>query len=314
MKGVDERSSRMDKLKSIPPDHLLLMARGWIFDYNYNKSVAHVTNVLEAAAKGSEESDWLLDKLRSKCEIPKFNDNLHFNWTWLAEIMSTEDSPRAKYYRGVSLWLLGDSEDNVMELMRQSAEAGFAPAMSWLGDKDDDSEWLCKAVELKDPDGIYALAHDDMDFELLCEAAALGNTDSMYLLARNFQDRLSHIEIATFEARRILYGGWGNCKMVNSKDIDVVYVTGRELEGYEQFWDKYNYLDESYLRCIDVYLTVMHRARQAALQTVTGLGRFVGRDVARLIGKMVYNTRESDSDAWWWHPATATKRKRASPH
>ena len=310
MQGADERSSRIDKLKSIPPGHLLLMARGWLFGHNNNKSVAHVTNVLEAAARGSEESDWLLDKLRSKGEIPKFHANWHENWSWLAEIMSTEDSPRAKYYRGVSLWMIGYSGYDWMEPMRQSAEAGFAPAMSWLGDKDDDNKWLCKAVELKDPDGLYQLAYDGdkREFELLCEAAARGNTDSMYLLARNFPDRLSPVEAATFEARRILYDGFGHDK-ASLKDLDVVYVTGRELEGYERFWDKRNYLDNSYLHCIDVYLTVMHRARQAALQTVTGLRRFVGRDVARLIGKMVYNTRQSDSYVWWWHTSTAKKRK-----
>ena len=65
---MDVRRSRRDRLASIPPDHLLLMAREWVFgDYNKNKSVAHVTKVLKSAeARGSEESGWLLDKLRSK--------------------------------------------------------------------------------------------------------------------------------------------------------------------------------------------------------------------------------------------------------
>lgn len=46
--------------------------------------------------------------------------------------------------------------------------------------------------------------------------------------------------------------------------------------------------------CIDT----IHRARRAALQTTFGLGRILGRDVARMIGKMVYETR-NDSVAWW---------------
>ena len=69
---MDVRRSRRDRLASIPPDHLLLMARAWVFsgfDYR-NTSVAHVTKVLEsAAARGSEESGWLLDKLRSKLRL-----------------------------------------------------------------------------------------------------------------------------------------------------------------------------------------------------------------------------------------------------
>ena len=67
---MDVRRSRRDRLASIPPDHLLLMAREWIFGDNYNRSMAHVTKVLEsAAARGSEESGWLLDKLRSKLRL-----------------------------------------------------------------------------------------------------------------------------------------------------------------------------------------------------------------------------------------------------
>ena len=64
---MDVRRSRRDRLPSIPPDHLLLMARAWVFGGICNTSVAHGTKVLEsAAARGSEESGWLLDKLRSK--------------------------------------------------------------------------------------------------------------------------------------------------------------------------------------------------------------------------------------------------------
>ena len=64
---MDVRRSRRDRLASIPPDHLLLMARVWLFGglNNHNTSAAHVTKVLEsAAARDSEESGWLLDKLR----------------------------------------------------------------------------------------------------------------------------------------------------------------------------------------------------------------------------------------------------------
>ena len=66
---MDVRRSRRDRLTSIPPDHLLLMARKSLFggSYNFSKSTSHATKVLESvAARGSEESGWLLDKLRSK--------------------------------------------------------------------------------------------------------------------------------------------------------------------------------------------------------------------------------------------------------
>ena len=102
---MDVRRSRRDRLASIPPDHLLLMAREWVLlGINNNTSVAHVTKVLEsAAARGSEESGWLLDKLRSKGAVPEFGRDRKTKWRWVAEIMATEDSPRAQYYRGRAL-------------------------------------------------------------------------------------------------------------------------------------------------------------------------------------------------------------------
>ena len=80
--------------------------------------------------------------------------------------------------------------------------------------------------------------------------------------------------------------------------LQVLCAAGRELEGFGEFWDEGRRPDESYLRCIDVYLSVTHRARRAALQTVAGLRELgLPRDVAVLIGRAVYDTR---LDAWAW--------------
>ena len=114
---MDVRRSRRDRLASIPPDHLLLMAREWVIGFNnQNTSAAHVTKVLEsAAARGSEESGWLQDKLRSKGDIPEFGDDLTAKRRWVAEIMATEDSPRGQYYRGVALLCPTWSKDAGLE-------------------------------------------------------------------------------------------------------------------------------------------------------------------------------------------------------
>ena len=101
---MDVRRSRRDRLASIPPDHLLLMARAWVVGGNYNTSVGHVTKVLEsAAARGSEESGWLLDKLRSNGAIPEFGIDWEARLRWMAEIMATEDTSQAQYYLGRAL-------------------------------------------------------------------------------------------------------------------------------------------------------------------------------------------------------------------
>ena len=44
--------------------------------------------------------------------------------------------------------------------------------------------------------------------------------------------------------------------------------SGAELKGYEQFWDNDRTVAANSIRCIDVYLTVTHRARVASLQTI----------------------------------------------
>jgi TPR repeat protein len=197
----------LDRLASIPPDHLLLIARAWIFcdGFNQNKSATHVTKVLEAAAsKGgdNDESGWLLDKLRP---VPEFGKDWEAKRRWIAEIMAAEASPWAQYYRGRSLWGL-DNRDCGLKLLRQSAEAGYAPAMSYLGialgrSSEDWLTWLRKAAELKDPDGLCQSASrvkEEREFELLLEAAARGRALSMLRLANIFSDRLSPVETATF--------------------------------------------------------------------------------------------------------------------
>jgi hypothetical protein len=317
----DKRASRIDKLRSIPPDHLLLIAREWVVSRgynNYNTSVAHVTKVLEsAAARGSEESGWLLDKLRSKGAIPEFG-TWQVNRRWLAEVMASDESPRAQYYRGLALWWLGD-KDAGLKLLRQSAEAGFAPAMSWLGvalaEGEEKMAWLRKAAKLNDPDGLFWLSNrvEEERFELLCKAAAQGHTQSIGCLVSEFSDRLSPVEVAAFGTRFVLYSGWTayvepiiraaaqqmDNKQACANDLAVLCAAGRELEGYDQLWDADKHPHDSYLQCIDVHLTVTHRARRAALQAVTGLRQYLGRDVARLIGKMVYDTRQTEAHTWW---------------
>jgi hypothetical protein len=56
-----------------------------------------------------------------------------------------------------------------------------------------------------------------------------------------------------------------------------------------------------WLKCISLYLKVTAKARRAALQTVVAVRSpwcRGSRDLARLIGKAVYETRYTDTDAW----------------
>ena len=176
--------------------------------------------------------------------------------------------------------------------------------------------WFRKAAELNDPDGLFRLADrvEGGRFELLCDAAARGHTLSMRRLATAFSDRLSPVEAAMFGARYVLYSGDQNLILpakdavqrlrngqADANDVAMLCAAGRELEGYDQLWDADKHPHEAFMTCIDVYLAVALRARQAALQTVAGLRELgLPRDVAVLIGRAVYATR-TNAWSWWEH-------------
>ena len=93
-------------------------------------------------------------------------------------------------------------------------------------------------------------------------------------------------------ARNVCCTGYNAFLIVNEqKHEEFKFVIGRELEGYEEFWEEGTHPIEFHQRCIRFYLDEIHRARRAALQTTFGLRRILGRDVSGMIGKMVYETR-----------------------
>ena len=312
---MDPRPSRRVLLSSILVDHLLLMAREWLFDDYHSIPVVSITKVLEsAAARVNNESGWLLDKMRSKGPIPEFGSSVVSKRAWLADIthpVASDDSPRAKYYLGRAT--LGADNTTALEMLRRSAEAGFAPAMGVLGwslfhlvwNKEEGMAWLRKAAELNDPDGLFYLSCLKNDRQLLQLSVARGNLLGMYYTAND--NRSSLAEAATFGARYLVRAGVSSLYHFRNDALNFIrshgngveslqarFAVGRELEGYEQFWDDGRHLGAIFHGCIDLYLSALHSARRAALQTVVGL-REIGlpRDVAVLIGRVVFDEARS---------------------
>ena len=97
----------------------------------------------------------------------------------------------------------------------------------------------------------------------------------------------------------------------NVEALQILFVIGRELDGVDHFWDANKKIAPDWQRCVEVYLTVTRRARAAALQTVFAMKKFVvgcrrmGRDVATLLAKLVYMSRE---EAIAWYPQKADLR------
>jgi hypothetical protein len=266
----------MDRL--FPATHLLQAARRWLFSTQkrYHETLDFAMKLLKAA--GCEESMWLLARLHSTKRL--FHTT---KYRWIHDAMIGDYSARANYYRGRALRLM-DYMHDALSLLSSSAEAGFAPAMiemSNFGDLD----WLGKAANLGDPTALFKLGQ----FE---GAAANGHILSYKILSEKLAHHFSTTEVATFRARYVLL----------SRDVDYVgkgcywsvpekYVMGRELYGYEVIWGPKHKLNPKYRTCIRIYLDITERARRAALQTTFGLRAILGKDIARMIGKMVYEMR-----------------------
>ena len=279
----------MDRL---PATHLLQAARRWMFSTQkkwYGDTMRFAMNLLRMA--GDDESKWLLKKLNA------VRGSFGGKYYWIDAAMMGEDSPRANYYRGRA-FRHRDEMDSALRFLRRSAEAGFAPAMIEMANfgTTDQVEWIRKAVDLDDPTGWFKLG--PMRFDDLCRAAERGHILSHKILSSRFFERFSKIEVATFRARYVLlsrdgdYAGERRYESVQEK-----FVMGRELEGYEAFWGPHHGLHKRYQKCIRIYLDITERARRAALQTTFGLREILGRDVARMIGRMVYETRVPSAQA-----------------
>jgi TPR repeat protein len=272
----------MKGLLSIPEDHLLQVLCRWMYhDTSYN-SIGTADLNGAAAVATNKENIWLLDKLRSKGDVPKFGVDWKAKCKWVVEIMASgESSHRSQYYLGRALFEL-DDYDASLKLIQLSAEAGFAPAISWFGtfikDEKEEVTWLRKAADLKDPDGMYWLTHHvekGQHFNLLCDAASRGHMGAMRDLANKFSDRLSLVERAAWGARYLLYHGDRDYiipgvaaatqrmfdKKNDAEDLAVLCAVGRELRFYSLLWDGCKHLDVMYQNCIYFHITALRKTQ-----------------------------------------------------
>lgn len=199
--------------------------------------------------------------------------------------MKNDNDPRALYYAGRA------SCNN--ELIRKSAELGFTPAMADYGRLFRTSGFLQKAFDLDELEAFPEYVCES-NFELCKKAADRGHFNCMLILSSNFRDRLSDIECITFAARYVIST---NRNFEMPTDLGLAYVAGREFQGYDQLWPmEGRHYQPSVKLCMQIYQNGIMRARRAALCTVMCLRGIVGKDVARLIGKYVYQTRGSISE------------------
>lgn len=151
---------------------------------------------------------------------------------------------------------------------------------------------------------------------LCCKAAtqgcvsAMGDLDFFYpdkqLSLRNliiFQARRSFLtarcdDTDTSQIRPIMLRAASDW---NKEDLTLIYLFGREIEGFEQIWEANALGDVGSLQnIVDIYLTIAHRARAAALHTFLVLHRHsFPRDLCVLFAQRVYDTREESAAEWY---------------
>jgi hypothetical protein len=268
------------RLAFVPAEWLMLVARRWMFaevPYNRNNTWKHFITVVQSAAR-CEEGAWLLDKIGGgDRKSPDYGRDVFFERSMMVYcITSNDESPRAKYYRGRALLRATQGMSRKgKKLLDQAEAAGFISeqdALHW--------QWIT-----------------GKGADCLFKAAAQGHVQSMGVLSGLMCVRKDAL---LFMARYVfLTADWEKY----DKEYELVedqFVIGRELQGYEEFWDEGHHPGPRFIRCIDVYLSVTKKARLAALCTVWALyhHRRLGKDVAKFIGKIVYGTRLANPDAW----------------
>jgi hypothetical protein len=275
------------RLAFVPAEWLVLVARRWMFDdvpYDRNNTWKHFITVVQSAAR-CEEGAWLLDKIGGSGGDYGGNDSTVFKkCMWVYCVMENDNSPRAKYYQGRALVRANRG-------FSQSAEAGFVPAMVFSAAKS------LRGDKFNDPDALYWCRRPENEIDYLSRAAAQGHVQSIIVLSRRMCVRKDALLLM---ARYVfLTADWEKYGKDYTDVVEDQFIIGRELQGYEEFWDENRHPGPWFIRCIDVYLSVTKKARLAALCTVWALHHGCsGKDVAKFIGKLVYGTRLANPDVW----------------
>ena len=302
-------STRGSKLDSYPVEWLLQAIRDWLFeDYRCNRSGTYAQKLLENAAnRQNEEAKWLLKRLTlngTKC-IPDFGatgSDYRNKMAWLRVCfyLSENNDPWNNYYYGMS-----HLENPPFELIEKSAKSEYPPAMraygrllflrNWAEGEDLAVFWFKKASVLGDAASSCELSwrYEGIDENVAEQyyriAVQQGSSCAMRERFPSLLGRAIALSgmYAKHEENRVL-----------TYTVQDRFAFGRELQGADEFSDVLSKFQLDMLMCITLYTSVTEKARTAALHAILALRRRLSKDVAVMIGKLVYDTRNVDADAW----------------
>ncbi len=222
-------------------------------------------------------------------------------------------------------------------MMKSAAEKDYGAAKTVLAEKliDVDHEGartlLLQAAQVNDARGLRRLAIDCKQGTLnggadaimmFLQAAQFGDAYSMRKVAKACAHNGDHLKFAQWMTRYIVRGGWdgnffdsfvflrlnrvqqewrvGKAASESSEDITILYFVGKEFWQYEELREKLeNPHDDLAQRTISLYRNIKHSAKYASLLTMFALQSLLTKDVARLIAKLVFETREKKPALWF---------------
>jgi hypothetical protein len=258
---------------------------------------------------------------------------------WLANLMANRPEPRAQYYRARALLVLDETNVEGLDLLRQLYESGYTPAISSYAwscrqGQDDMCPLLRKAVEFGDSEACLFLGKKVKSeaIAIFTRGAEMGNVECMDLLVVE-QKHIATVSLANifWDASRCCFGYLGSYGHVSRylesclelldkgrEDLETfqaVFVAGRVFADTDEYWPDHENIElqdhyPTNFACVNVYLTVTHCARRAALQILALADHGINKDVALVIAKRVYESRLSDGISWYPRKKRNIKRRK----
>lgn len=271
LKNTDILHGRLEELFAAEGSPRALAYAAW---FTGSDGVIKLSRAEAAAKTGDGLGHYLMSVIHEQQNplIPNPNKTLE---VWHRQQAMTHNIGEA--YEDAARFFMRSADPDIgcqLQLKLKAAHLGIRTAMGWLsyqgglldGGKAEQTKWKARAAMSNDS---YA------SIELLQQIQG----HEMHL-----DDRLSEIA------------------------VERLYVIGRELDGYQDFFPKLvlHDIDDGPVDIVlRKYRSLMGRVRTSSLFTVAVLKRLVGKDVARMIAKMVYATRD-DPYSWYAYKSPIT--------
>lgn len=289
-----------------------------------DNNIATIIRLLEAASmNGHEEATWLLNKIKNS--LVNWSDFPGLSEAWNIHLFEGDKSPRALGY----LAAFHNSAEVIRLYAEPAAKAGDPLAQYIMGGFSTDTTSI-NYLKLSAAQGchraaMFLLAMREHlrgqkvpieESKMVYLKAAEGGYDSaMAELASAYHESPSQenlMQEAKWMTRSVICRNHKDDRRLNyyldhngfptssgiKRSLEMDFTIGRELEAH-QFFEQYRFgTAQAIRRCCEVYRQISATDRRRALLSYWCLRSHVYRDVAVMIARLVYASRETDPCAW----------------